>query len=93
MKKAQQMINDATMNFSGMADTARRIETLSTMMLMLAEEGKLDEHIAEDSAAVIGDLATNLRHMIDEAQTTAFEIEQARIVADMDTDKDESTGA
>lgn len=58
-------------DFSEMADTARRIESLALMLQTTVESGNLSKQLTEDAATVIGDLATELRHMIAEAQDTA----------------------
>ena len=67
-------MNDATMNFSGMQDNARQIETLAGMLAILAESGSMTETQAEDTAVIIGNLATELRQMIENAQAVALDI-------------------
>lgn len=66
-------INDATMNFSGMADTARQIQSLSILVRMAAENGSNDSMLVEDTAVIICGLASKLGRMIKEAEATALE--------------------
>lgn len=66
-------INDATMNFSGMADAARQIQSLSILVRMAAENGSIDSMLVEDTAVIICGLASKLGRMIKEAETTALE--------------------
>lgn len=61
-------------NFSRMADAARQIETLAGMLAHMAETGDVTETQTEDTAVIIGDLATELRHLIETAQTVALDI-------------------
>ena len=64
-------MKNATIDFSEMSDTARRIESLALMLQMTVESGSFSEQLTEDTAAVISDLATELRHMISEAEDAA----------------------
>ena len=66
-------INDATMNFSGMADTARQIQSLSLLVRIAAENGSNDSQLVEDTAVIVCGLAAKLRNMIAEAEATALE--------------------
>lgn len=64
-------INDATMNFSGMADTARQIQSLSIALRVASENGSADKTLTEDLATIVCGLSSKLRRMVDEARATA----------------------
>ncbi len=66
-------INDATMNFSGMADTARQIQSLSLLVRIAAANDSNDSELVEDAAVIVCGLAEKLRHMIEDAEATALE--------------------
>ena len=66
-------INDATMNFSGMADTARQIQSLSLLVRIATANDSNDSELVEDAAVIVCGLAAKLRHMIAEAEATALE--------------------
>ena len=66
-------INDATMNFSGMADTARQIQSLSLLVRIAAANGSNDSELVDDASTIVCGLAAKLRNMIAEAEATALE--------------------
>ena len=67
------IINDETINFSGMADTARQIQSLSLLVRIAAENGSSDSELVEDTAVIVCGLAAKLRHMIADAETAVQE--------------------
>ena len=70
-------MKNVKMNFAEMTDNARQIETLAGMLAILAETGNVTDVQAEDTAVIIRDLATELRNMIETAQTVAADISAA----------------
>ena len=62
-------MNDAAANFTEMADNSRQIETLAGMLAILAENGSMTDVQAEDTAVIIGGLATELRRLIEIARS------------------------
>lgn len=62
-------MNDAAANFTAMADNSRQIETLAGMLAILAENGSMTDVQAEDTAVIIGGLATELRRLIEIARS------------------------